>query len=74
MMTPAQFTAWAEQQEAAGIKDAMGCSWTTWKVAVRNPDGSVARDADHHQIYETQAEYKARMRAVPIGQTMELFA
>jgi hypothetical protein len=34
----------------------------------------MARDADGHQIYETQAEYKARMRSIPIGQTLELFA
>jgi hypothetical protein len=73
-MTPAEFTAWAEQQEAAGIKDAMGYPWTDWMLAVRNPDGTVARDSECHQIYETQAEYKARRRAIPIGQTLELFA
>lgn len=72
-MTSAEFIAWAEQQETAGIKDAMGMPWTDWLLSVRNPDGSAARDADGRQIFETQASYKARQRAVPIGQTMELF-
>ena len=73
-MTPAEFVARADRLETEGIKDAMGWSWTTWLLAIRKPDGSLARDAQGHQIYETQAEYKARMRAIPIGQTMELFA
>lgn len=73
-MTSAEYIAWAEQQEAAGIKDPMGMSWTNWLVSVRNPDGTAARDANGHQIFETQASYKARQRTVPIGQTMELFA
>ena len=74
MMPHSEFIARAERLEAAGIKDAMGWSWTTWLLAIHNPDGSVSRDAAGHQIYETQTEYKARMRAVPIGQNMELFA
>ena len=73
-MSPADFCQWAEQQDAAGIPDAMGHPWTSWRLAVRRPDGSVARDAAGHQIYETQADYKARQQAVPIGQTLELFA
>jgi hypothetical protein len=73
-MTSAEFIVWAEQQETSGVKDPMGFSWTTWKLAIYQPDGSVARDQNQHQIYETQAEYKARTRSVPIGQTLELFA
>jgi hypothetical protein len=73
-MSPAEIITWSEQQDAAGITDAMGHPWTSWLLAVRRPDGSVARDAAGHQIYETQAEYKARTQAVPLGQTLELFA
>lgn len=72
-MKPAEFIAMAEQNETAGIKDAMGWSWTSWMLAVRRPDGAVARDSQGHQIYETQAEYRAR-NSVPVGQTLELFA
>lgn len=74
MMTHSEFITWAEQQDADGQKDAMGFSWTTWLLAIRNPDDSLARDASDHQIFETQADYKMRMRAIPIGQTLELFA
>ena len=72
-MTPSEFAAWAAQQDAADIKDAMGWPWTSWLLAVRRPDGSLTRNAAGHQIYETQAEYKART-SVPVGQTLELFA
>lgn len=73
-MTNAEFTTWAEQQDAAGVKDGFGNPWTTWLLAVRRPDGSVARDTHDHQIFETQADYKLRHRAVPVGQTLDLFA
>lgn len=73
MMPPSEFIARAERLEAAGIKDAMGWPWTSWLLAVRLPDGALARDSVGHQIYETQAEYRART-SVPIGQTLELFA
>ena len=55
-------------------------SYPRWKLAVRNPDGTCARDQHGHQIFETQAAFKARMAAVPfvpvspLGKTMDLFA
>jgi hypothetical protein len=73
-MSPAELIAWHEAMDAAGQPDPMGLPWRSWLIAVRRPDGSMARDARGHQIFETQAEYKARMQAVPIGQTLELFA
>lgn len=69
-----QFVAFAEQQDATGQKDAMGFSWATWLLAIRRPDGEVARDTADHQIFETQADYKTRIRVIPVGQTLELFA
>lgn len=73
-MTPAEIIAWSEAQDAAGKLDPMGYRWTDWKVSVRNPDGSAMRDQLGHQIFETQAAYKARVQAVPVGCTLELFA
>jgi hypothetical protein len=73
-MTQSEFIAWAEQQDAAGVKDPMGWPWTSWKVLVYLPGGQPALDQRGYKIYETQAEFKARHRAIPIGQTMELFA
>lgn len=72
-MTADEIIAWSERQEAAGVKDAMGFSFTSWLVAVKGPDGIPARDRDGHQVFQTQSEYK-RLRATPVGQTMELFA
>lgn len=72
-MTPAEIITWSEQQDAEGRKDAMGYSWTSWLLAVRNPDGTCARDASGHQLFQTQSEYK-RQHATRVGQTMELFA
>ena len=74
MMTSAEFIAWAESMDAAGKMDALGNSYTTYQIAVMNLDGTCKRGPDGHQIYETQADYKARIRAIPFGQTLELFA
>jgi len=72
-MTPAEFVSWAEQQEAAGVKDGMGNPFTSWLIAVKNTDGTLARDKYHHQVFQTQTEFK-RLRACEFGKTMELFA
>ena len=74
MMTSAEYIAWAEAMDAEGKMDAFGNSYSTYQIAVMAADGSCKRDQRGYQIYETQAEYKARMRAIPIGQTLELFA
>ena len=73
-MTHAEFIDWANQQDAAGVKDAMGYPLTSWLLSVREPDGTVARDRLQRPIYETQAVYKARACVVPVGQTKDLFA
>jgi hypothetical protein len=73
-MSPAELIAQHEAMDAAGQPDAMGLPWRNWLIAVRRPDGSMARDCNGHHIFETQADYKHRMQAVPIGQNMELFA
>ena len=73
MMTAEETIAWSEQQEAAGVKDAVGCPWTSWLIAVKGADGTMVRDRDGHQIFQTQSEYK-RSRSTPVGQTLELFA
>lgn len=78
MMTPAECVAWAEQQESDGKRDAMGYSFTSWSVARYLPDGRAMRDEYEHQVFESQAEFKARYAAitlaVPVGQTMDLFS
>lgn len=74
MMTSAEFIVWAEAMDANGAKDAFGHSYTTYQIAVMEPDGSCKRGPEGFQIYETQADYKARMRAIPVGQTLEMFA
>ena len=71
-MTPAEIIAWSEQQDAAGVKDAMGCSFTSWLLAVRHSDGTMVCDKDNHQVFQTQAEFK-RLQTTKVGQTMELF-
>jgi hypothetical protein len=73
-MTSAEFIAWAESMDADGVKDTFGYSYTTYQIAVMNLDGTCKRGPDGYQIYETQADYKARIRAIPVGQTLELFA
>lgn len=73
-MNHSAYITWAEAQDAAGQMDPMGQSWTSWKLARYNPDGTAMRDASGHQIFETQTEYKARQSALPFGQTLELFA
>lgn len=77
-MTPADIVAWSEAQEAAGKRDAMGHPFTSWLLPRYHPDGRAMRDKLGHQVFETQAEFKARQAcaepAVAIGQTMELFA
>ncbi len=76
-MTPADIVAWSEAQDAAGKRDAMSHPFTSWLLARYQPDGRAMRDAHGHQVFETQAEHKARTAsadaAIPIGQTLELF-
>jgi hypothetical protein len=72
MMTTEEIIEWSEQQDAAGVKDAMGYPWTSWLLALRKPDGTYARDAVGHQVFQTQSEYK-RLHATRVGQTMSLF-
>lgn len=76
-MTTAEYIAWAEAQDASGKRDGMGHPFTSWLVARYLPDGRAMRDERGAQVFETQAEFKARTAAVPatpLGQTMELFA
>lgn len=82
-MTTAQIVAWAEAQDAAGKRDAMGFPFTSWLLARRHPDGRAMRDQAGRQMFETQADFKARQpdllgqsdtSTLAIGQTMELFA
>lgn len=76
-MTPAENVAWSEAQDAAGKRDAMGHPFTSWLVARYLPEGRAMRDQHGAQVFETQAEFKARQActapAVTIGQTLELF-
>ncbi len=71
-MNPAEIIAWSEQQEAAGAKDAMGHSFSSWLLAVKHSDGTMVRDKDGHQVFQTQTEFK-RLQYTKVGQTMELF-
>ena len=73
MMTPSEIITWSEQQDAAGAKDAMGFPFTSWLLSVRHPDGTMVRDKNNHQVFQTQSEYKSQ-HATRVGQTMELFA
>lgn len=73
MMTPSEIITWSEQQDAAGVKDAMGYSFTSWLLAVKHPDGTLVRDKENHQVMQTQSQYKA-LNAARVGQTLELFA
>lgn len=73
-MTSAQYVAWAEAMEAQGRRDAFGFPFTSGFVAVENPDGTHKRDQRGHQIFETFTEHKARLRTVPVGKNLELFA
>ena len=77
-MTPADIVAWSEAQDAAGKRDAMGRPWASWLLARYQPDGRAMRDQSGAQVFETQAEFKARQAnqatAVPVGQTLDLFA
>lgn len=78
-MTSAEIVEWSARQDARGQQDAMGGRWSDWLVAVRNADGSSARDKCGHQVFETQAAFAARQVGAPIalfrtGETMELFA
>lgn len=76
-MTPAEIVAWSEAQDAAGKRDAMGHPFTSWLLAHYLPAGRVMRDQLGHQVFETQAEFKARQactaQTAAIGQTLELF-
>lgn len=79
-MSPDQYIAWAEAQDAAGVKDAFGYPFTSWLMAVRNPDGTCKRDELGHQVFETQDEYKRRRQPATTSapaqqpQQQELFA
>ena len=58
-MTHAEYVAWAEQMDAAGKTDPMGCAWTTWLLAKRDAGGHICRDKHGRVIYITQDEWKA---------------
>lgn len=77
-MTPADIVTWSEAQDAAGKRDAMGHPFTSWLLARYHPEGRAMRDQLGHQVFETQAEFKARQAcAAPVvspGQTLDLFA
>ena len=79
-MTAAEIVEWSSRQDAMGQRDGMGGPWSDWLLAVRNADGSCARDRSGHQIFETQAAFKGRQAGtsaapvLPVGETMELFA
>lgn len=62
-MTPAELVAWAQDMDAQGNTDAMGCKFSDWTLARREPDGRCMRDADGRQVFETQAEFLARQGA-----------
>lgn len=69
--------AWAEAQDAAGLRDAMGQPFTSWLIARYGADGRALRDRNGAQIFETHAEAKARIAPaitlVPVGKTLDLF-
>lgn len=77
-MTPADIVAWSEAQDAADKTDAMGQPFTSWLLARYHPDGRAMRNQRGAQVFETQAEFKARQACVApvvaVGQTLELFA
>lgn len=64
-MSTDEYIKWAQQQESAGRRDPMGYPWTSWLVARRNLDGTVMRDQHNRQVFETQAEYLARVGCRP---------
>lgn len=76
----AEFIAWAEAQEAAGKRDAMGGSFTAWQVSIVDGEGRAVRDEHGRQVFESQAACKARYqhaampRAHAVGENLELFA
>jgi hypothetical protein len=59
-VSPAEIVDWAEAQDATGVRDAMGQPFTSWLLARYQPDGRALRDAHGRQVFETQAEFKAR--------------
>ena len=72
--------AWAEAMDATGKTDAMGGPFTAWLVARTDSDGNVMRDEHDRQVFESQADCKARWSGEPlartqpvIGQNLELF-
>lgn len=73
-MNNSKYCAWAEQQDAAGIKDAMGWSFISWLIAIYQPDGQPAINAKGHMIYETQNKFKAGRIAPDSGKNLELFS
>ncbi len=73
-MTHDEYVLWAKAQDDVGKVDPMGYPWSSWLLAVYNPDGSAVRDSHGRQIFETQAEYLNRRQQVPFGHTLELFA
>lgn len=80
-MTPTDIIAWSEAQDAAGKRDAMGKPFTSWLLGRYQPDGRAMRDQLGAQVFESQAEFKARQPATTdqppkqaIGQNMELFS
>ena len=79
MKTIEELIAWGEAMDEAGIKDAMGFPWSSWKVAKMNTDGSLARDKHHHQIFITKDEWRAASQLMGVCHPtakpqLELFA
>ena len=70
-----EFIAMADE----GHKDAMGFPFGTWRVARYHDDGRAMRDANGRQVFQTQAEWKARhgtvtrMPTTPARAQLELF-
>lgn len=62
-MTPLDIIKWSDEQQAAGMRDAFGGSFTDWEVARYLPDGRAMRTPDGRQVFETQAAFKARHAA-----------
>ena len=76
MLSPREFIDWAQ-----GRTDGLGQPFSGWAVARCHDDGRAMRDADGHQVFESQAEFLAREggqslapAAKPQAAQQELFA
>lgn len=81
-MTIAELICWSDAMDAAGKTDPMGYAFSTHRVAIEQPDGSLLRGKDHQVVYITQSEWKRRHgsavpampTALPQKPQLELFA